>query len=221
MRFYVLKDPPSDSAADKEAGTEAVRSEGYTPGEALRCPACGGFVSMLRWLAPHEAELETWGKSFGDLVYKGYDEILVSERFKSLYERSGLSGLSTFDPVKIVKVIRRRKLIGDPPRYHRADIARSRAAIDQKSSGFVWEEPPTCPECRSGNGIKRWSRVVIEENTWSGEDVFQPRGLAVILVTERFKEFCELNNIKNAYFVPAEEYGHDFYPRESESVRLQ
>jgi hypothetical protein len=145
----------------------------------------------------------------------GFDEILVSERFKSLYQESGLTGLSAFDPVKIVKVVRRRKLIGQPPRYYRAEIARSRAAIDQSASEFVWGEPPTCPECRQGNPIKRWSRIIIEPGTWSGEDMFQPRGLGRILVTDRFKEFCEINEVKNAYFVPAEHFGHDFYPWES------
>jgi hypothetical protein len=176
MKFYILDVPPSGSSVDMECGTEAFRVEGHTRGDALRCSACGGYISMLRWLPPYEAELETWGRSFGDFAYKGYDEILVSDRFKLLYEKSSLRGLSSFDAVRIVKVMRRRELIGHPPPYYRADVARSRAAIDQIASEFVWKKSPTCPECRKGGIIKRWRRLVLEAGTWSGEDIFQARG---------------------------------------------
>ena len=219
MRFYVLRDPPSGSPIDEEAGTEAFRIEGYRAGEAARCPLCGKWISMLSWLPPFEADLETWGRMFGDLAYKGRDEILVSQRFRALFEEYGLIGLSSFDPVSIVKVIRHRKLLGEPPAYYRACVARSRAVIDQQASGFVWREPPTCPECREGRIIKRWSRIILEADTWSGEDVFRPRGLAIILVTERFKDFCKSNDIKNAFLVPMEEFAHNYYPWESSAIQ--
>ena len=51
-----------------------------------------------------------------------------------------------------------------------------------------------------------------------GEDIFIARGLpGTIVVSERFKEWCEANEVRNAVFVPAEEYAHDFYPWEKES----
>ncbi len=59
----------------------------------------------------------------------------------------------------------------------------------------------------------RWQRLILEEGTWTGEDVFRPRGLSgQIMVTQRFKDACEQNGITNAFFTPAEDAGHDFYP---------
>jgi hypothetical protein len=93
-------------------------------------------------------------------------------------------------------------------------IARSRAAIDQIASEFVHESPVSCNECRVGS-IKRWARIVLEEGSWSGEDVFFARGLCgQIITSERFKEFFDRNRINNGIVISAAKYSHDFYPWE-------
>ena len=108
---------------------------------------------------------------------------------------------------------RRRKLTGDPPAYFYSEVQRTRATIDQERSGFVWERPrKVCRECRKGGGIKRWKRIVLEDGTWSGEDIFIPRGLQVYVTSERFKEFCEQERITNVVLVPAEGYWGDLEP---------
>jgi len=56
---------------------------------------------------------------------------------------------------------------------------------------------------------------VLEPRTWSGEDIFIPRDVFVYMVTERFKRFCEENEIANAVFIPAEEYWEDSRPWEN------
>jgi hypothetical protein len=100
-------------------------------------------------------------------------------------------------------------------------VSRGRTAIDLAASGFEWLEPPTCPECRSAI-IVRWQRVVIEEETWTGDDIFIARGLpGTYVVSERFKGVCDEHHIKNAVFVPAESYGHDFYPGMKDPSELQ
>jgi hypothetical protein len=58
-------------------------------------------------------------------------------------------------------------------------------------------------------------RLVLEPGTWTGDDVFEPRGLAEIMAPQRFKDACDRHGIKNAEFRPAEEAGHDFYPGEA------
>lgn len=45
---------------------------------------------------------------------------------------------------------------------------------------------------------------------------FYPRGGGgEIIVSERFKQICERHAVKNACFVPAEEYSWDYYPHET------
>jgi hypothetical protein len=161
--------------------------------------------------------LELWGSAFGDLVFGTAYKLLVSDRFKTLFAESGLRGLEGFGPVEITRVIRRSKKApkGTPPGYYCVSAVRSRAVIDQPASGFEWREPPTCRECYKGHDIKRWKRIIFEPGTWSGEDVFEARGLSGYFTSERFKEFCDEHDIKNAALIPAEEYGHDFYPGEN------
>lgn len=209
MQFYVLNDriPEDDTIWNY---TEFLNTEDSNVGEALRCPTCGRFVSMLEWLPPYKIELIAWGKDgFGDIVYGTGNEILISERFKGAYQKSSLMGLSEFGQVEIIKLRCNKKIIDQVPDYSVVKIARSQAIIDPKASGVIWEEPPTCSECLSGikNGF---ARVIIQEGSWSGEDIFYPRGLpGTILTTQKFKDFCEFHQFKNCRFVRAEEFSRD------------
>jgi len=213
MNFYVLIDPRDISGP---AVTNFGKADPVNRGEAHRCSVCGSYISALPWLPPYKAELEVWGKEYGDIAFMpGGNELLVSARFADLYKAEGLTGLSGFHEVEIMKVIRRggSHLNAPPPRYYCVSIIRSRAAIDLTASEVIHAKPVTCNECRAGS-IKRWSRIVIEENTWSGEDVFEARGLVEIITSERFKEFFVRNRVNNGVLVNAAEYAHDFYPWE-------
>ena len=67
--------------------------------------------------------------------------------------------------------------------------------------------------CRLGSDIRRWQKIIIDEATWQGEDIFIARGLPGTLITsDRFKKFCEDNDISNAILVPADKHNRDFYP---------
>jgi hypothetical protein len=207
MQFYVLDEFPRGPA-----DTCMSKVKGYSQGDAARCPKCREYVSLLSWLPPFRVVLKLVGNEFGDLVFGVGDDFLVSQHFRDLYQRHGLSGLSGFEPVEVIKVKSRRKKRPNPPPYFRAVVIRSRTAIDLAASGFEWLEPPTCMECRLGT-IARWKRVVIGEGTWTGDDIFFPRGLSGrIFVSERFKQVCENNHVTNAIFLPAESLAHDYYP---------
>jgi hypothetical protein len=209
-RFYALTRQIS-SGAD----TTYLAETGFKVGDAQRCPLCGSFISMLAWLSPYRAELHLSGKEFGDLTDIHAGDVLVSQKFREVYYECGLTGLTGFDPVEVIKVKSRRKLRSRPPMYFRVNAMRGQMALDMDASGFEWVKPPTCSYCRTGI-IKRWKRLVLEPGTWTGEDAFVPRGLASqTMVSQRFKDACERHGIKNAIFTPAEEAGHDFYPGES------
>lgn len=210
MQFFILNQEPI--AERQTARVDAIKAEGAKYGEAPRCEKCGKYVGMRQWLPPYRVELEAWGLHFADVVIVGTD-LLVSIRFKQAWERAQLVGLSGFDDTEVVKVKRHRKAIGNSPAYFRAIVSRSLTAIDLAASEFEWEAATICSVCRLGNVIKRWKHTIVDQGTWTGEDVFIARGLpGEIIVSNRFKEFCDHSSMKNAVFVPSEKYGHDFYP---------
>jgi len=207
-KIYLLKhtDP------SYEATTDFIKGDPHNILPTRRCPACGGPVSMLPWAPPFRAELETWGKRFGDMAFGSGDDLLISERFKDLWLKSGLVGLEGFEPVEIVKVVRRGKRFKEPPpAYFRVVAQRSQAAFDVVSSGVQWLEPPSprCEVCRVGGNAKGWERIVLEEEP--KENIFTVRGLgAWVLVDEQFKRFVEEHGLSNCPLMPAEEAAHWF-----------
>ena len=208
MRFYVLDTFPKGNAE-----TFMTEAKGSQQGDAPKCESCGDYVGSLQWLPPLRADLELCGKEFGDFAFApGSDSFLVSSRFKEAYQGAYLAGLTGFDPVEIVKVTSRRKKLPARPPYFRVVPTRSRTYIDVVASEFEWLEPPACRECLSAP-VVRWKRLLIDEGTWSGDDIFFARGLTgTVFATQRFKDLCDTHKITNAIFTPAESYAYDFYP---------
>jgi hypothetical protein len=154
--------------------------------------------------------VEARGRRFGDLAFvPAGDDFLVSARFCDAYRTHNLSGLEPFEPVEVISVKRKKQTVGEPPRYMKATVARGTTKIDIQTSGLEHDHTPTCSHCLSAI-IVRWRRTMIDESTWSGADIVVPIGLRQFVVTERFKDACEANDIANAVFVPAEESGYDF-----------
>jgi hypothetical protein len=213
MMFFVLDNPKAgraDAVTDYHLVAEATR------GEAPRCPVCGRYLGMIPLLPPVRLELEAWGSRWGDVAFGPGDQILVSGKLMKLFTEADLVGFVRFDPVETMRSSGRKSGAGDPPKYWLASIQRGRAALDESASGVVREVTSMCKECRAGGNVKRLRKVVLEANTWSGEDVFFARGLpGTILVSERFKQLCQVNNLANCSFIAAEDFGFDYYPHES------
>ncbi len=213
MIFYVLRKPDED----KLGVTEFLPLEPHNTAEAPLCQACGNVLGMLPWLPPYKAELEYWGRTSGDIAFGPGCELLVSEKFKETFEKHKLTGLSNFASVQIVKVKTHNKTFPKKiPPYYCVNIARSKAAIDHKSSGLVLDEPWVCNMCHIGGVIKRTKKIVLETNTWSGEDIFFARGLpGTIITSERFKDFFDIIGIKSGVLTKASQYQFNHYPWEN------
>jgi hypothetical protein len=133
------------------------------------------------------------------------NNLLVSPRFKQIYEENGLSGLRGFDSVELKRVTRHnRQLLGMPPAYLAVHVAYGDTAIDPIASGVEWMDNDECKLCLMGDKLRRRRRIVVDEKTWTGEDTFLLRGLHVeFVVSDRFRNLCEENGVSNAFFVPA------------------
>ncbi len=207
-QFYALIHPdPGQSLFD----TEFDEEEPINRTGALKCPSCHGAVTSRIWVSPFIAKLTTWGRAFGDFAFLSDEDVLVSSRVRTAFEESDLVGITEFCPIEIKRIVRRKRFQGPPPAYHYLRIAQSGANIDDAASETYRKgiKKPMCPQCHEA-GIDRFKRVILQPNTWTGEDIFAVWGLpSAIMVTERFKIFCEQNAFTNAIFVPAEEYSYD------------
>jgi hypothetical protein len=185
MKFYIIDTPTIDTTEGLLGGMRALKAEGFSTGEAVRCPECNRFLTMLRWLPPYRVELERWGREYGDFASIGQD-MIVSERLVLAFQDSGLHGLSSFEPLEVVKVIDHARRSTQPlPRYFTATVTLSPTTVDQHASGYIWvDKSKVCPACLSDR-LKRFARIVIKEETWNGDDIFYPRG-----GTMRCSGFC-------------------------------
>jgi hypothetical protein len=94
------------------------------------------------------------------------------------------------------------------PTYHLVEIERLGPELDEDASGAV-RRSLECAYCHRGY-LEKWERVIIKPASWTGEDIFFPRGLpGICVVSERFKQIIETCQLTNAWLIPAERYAFD------------
>lgn len=216
MGYYVLK--TSHELRPGNYSTNFVEADPAQFGEAPLCGGCGRPIGHEPWLGPYKVQLELWGKDFGDLAFGPGGGLLVSEKFKNLYEQEGLCGLANFITVTVenVEFVNEEMAGKEPPGYYFTTVCNSGAEVDAEASGIESATAVVCDECRGGY-IKRFARVELVPDTIGDEDIFVARGLPNLFIAgERFKEFCERNEIKNALLVEAQSYSEDFFPWEKQ-----
>jgi hypothetical protein len=214
MHFYVLKPGGRIRFGTKWAYADQI--DPVLRGEGRKCPVCGGPISGLQWLPPHRIKLSSAKpEKWGDFLWGAGFFLMVSDRFKAIYESERLAGITVFYPsAEVVRIGRRRTgdLPPSLPAYHLIEIVWNGANQDDAASGVVYERPEKikCAYCRIGVSGRKQSGIIIEEDSWTGADIFTPRGApAGIMVSERFKQVMEGHKLKNAWLIPAERYAYD------------
>ena len=212
MNFFHLT---GTDVNDDVAGTDCGKPEGSVSEDAPTCPECGGITGLLVWMPPFRIEMQFWGYKHGDIAFGAGMDLLVSERFKEQFVRQKLTGLDFLGSAEVVKVTPKR-MSRNMPQYTVARVKRARAVVDEDASGVDREDGPVCEACRFGGDIKRWSGIVVDPDSWEGEDIFIARGFpGDIITSERFYDFCQRHEFTNVNLVPAETFGHDYYPWEN------
>ncbi|NMO15796.1 hypothetical protein HPC49_31025 [Pyxidicoccus fallax] len=67
-------------------------------------------------------------------------------------------------------------------------------------------------------GTDGFNGFVLEPGSWNGDDVFEPRGLGVHVVSERFAHFVSKHQLTNIVLTPTERYVWDPLRRFSQPV---
>lgn len=213
-QFYVLK--PEEGIRFGRKWSYADIVEPINSGNAERCPVCDKPVSMKRWLPPYRIHLSSAKpEKWGDFLWGAGFPLLVSAYFKEIYEREQLSGIVEFSsPIEIVRIGKRKT--GDMPyplpEYHLIHVPWGGANQDDLASGLTHEQPEMikCYYCRGAVTWRKQERIVIEEGSWNGTDIFKPRNAPIqFMVSKRFKDIAESYKLKNLLLIPAEKYGYD------------
>jgi hypothetical protein len=212
MNFYVLEPDGGICFGTKWAYADQVDPVRF--GEGDKCTVCGGPIGGRRWLPPHRIKLSSAKpEKWGDILWGAGFLLMVSDRFKTIYEAEGLTGITVFHPpAEIVRV--GRKKTGDLPpslpQYHLIEIVWNGANQDDVASEVVRGKPVKCSYCRVGGNPKRQQRIAIEQESWTGMDIFTPRGAPVgVVVSERFKRAAEVRKLRNVWLIPSEKYAYD------------
>lgn len=219
MLFYVLDSPYPVQKGEHFAETEMFRSDSVEKKVLHLCPQCGRSIGGKISIPPYAAELVLWTNGFGDIAFScGSGEMLFTERFKRLFEESGLTGLSfqgkaTIEKIKCMKGVRKKNLPVMPV-YYFAYVSIGNAVVNHQLSNTLFDPggEPTCNYCRAGL-IRKIGPLVIEENSWDGTDIFVPRGIGgTTIVSEAFVRWFRENQINNGRIIPTEAYLWDQTP---------
>ena len=193
----------------------AVHDTAYLPaddsryGDAPRCDACGQFVDGRLWLPPFRVELTLRGSEWGDFACFGSrGAFLVSDRAAAVLTEAGLTGLSGFEPVEVVRASGAKL---PPPVYVHVVVARGRAVVDERRSQLIRPEPPKCDHCLSAP-LEGINGFVVDAGSWAGTDVFFPRGFTGLVVASRaFRDVVESAELTNITLTPTSTYEWDPY----------
>jgi hypothetical protein len=180
-------------AATFEAVGEVERAE------PPHCEVCGWRLGLLRRLPPYDYKMTS--KHVADLVTDG-GVFAVSPQFEEQFVSAGLKGLEfSQSPVH---------LTNSSAVIYIAQPAYTYTLIDTEASGAVVREFVGCKACGSA-AYNKIDRIVIREDTWTGEDVFTLSSLkGVVLVTQRFVDFVNANQFSGFSFKHQDDFHFDY-----------
>lgn len=212
MNFYVLKPDGRIRFGTKWAYADQVDPVRFGKGD--KCPVCGGAIGGRKWLPPHRIKLSSANpEKWGDFLWGTGFLLMASDRFKRIYETEGLTGITVFHPPAEVVRVGRKKTGDLPPslpEYCLIEIVWNGANQDDVASELLQGKPVRCPYCRIGGNPRRQRRIAIERGSWTGVDIFTPRGAPVaVMVSERFNQVAEVRGLRNVWLIPSEKYGYD------------
>ena len=129
---------------------------------------------MKQWLPPRKIKLSK--PVYPDFIsrWEG-DGIVVSDYFMKLYKKSGLKGISAFNPLEVTEVNSLKKDPIRPPLYYDAIPVISNAQIDHRKSKIKgYKHEHKCLLCDpEGITVSTINSIYLNWIGWEGEDIFR------------------------------------------------
>ncbi len=167
---------------------------------------------------PYFVDLEVYRKYYTDVTEMVSAQLFISQRFKELYDRSGLRGLVEIHRAEIETLRQcgqaKRMQLPPMPDSYIANPQPIGVATDHKLSEteFYLGREPTCSYCRYGS-ILRQNCFVLDESTWNGDNIFRLLSIGgTIAVDQNFKDWFDDNHFTGIKFIRAEEDSRDYAP---------
>jgi hypothetical protein len=190
--------------------------------ESPKCPKCGSAVGGRIWQPPYDVILKQ-PRHIGDFIDgPGGCNFLVTEKVLAIYDNEKLSGIETRIPITVKRMgttKNAKELI--PPRITGIYITHSLTQEKWDEMGIIWQTPPIndfCQLCGPASGNKRGGairrsreRIVINDNTWQGEDIFYSINGSGIILSEKAALLFKDNKLTNISIIPCEDARHSYY----------
>jgi hypothetical protein len=172
-------------------------------GKAATCKACGHIIGPLEWLPPFQIRLRKGVKTGkpGDVIYGSITGIIVSEKFREVWNKERLQGIEEFRPIEIVG----KRIVTDIKFYY-PKYKLPTAKPDLVKTKIVWtKQPPDCPVCMF-SGKQAIIGIHLSLDTIPDDDLFRSLAFKEIFASERFKQVVESSGLTNIQLIPAEKY---------------
>ncbi|MBQ2800429.1 MAG: hypothetical protein IJF03_03470 [Lachnospiraceae bacterium] len=174
----------------------------FEDGAEKKCPKCGKICEFSR-IGVYHTRLK--GKKQGDF-YHAPGCYIGNSKFLEMLVKYNITGYEIKDIVVDGWFDQRDNLID----LDSSDL--KEIAILGKCGWYAdkdGKEIKRCDKCGIINFStrKEVKGIKVEEDTWDGSDIFSfSNWLGVMICTERLKEACEKEKIKNIRFIPLEEF---------------
>jgi hypothetical protein len=188
--------------------------------EFPKCPKCGRAVGMLYWLPPYDIIIKQ-PKKIGDFIggVIGTD-LIVSEQFKVKYEQSNLKGIEQFIELNVFQMGAKKNTSYAIPKLFGASVKITNTQVDYDKMGVTWFSKPEkniCNLCCPGGGgeggiYQTYEKIVFKQDTLTDYDFFIAINfVGNIMLSERAKDFIEINKFTNVELTTDYETKHDIF----------
>lgn len=198
MDYFLLDNWDLATREVQPGGYSQIKRRGEWELESLpRCLGCGKEVWPLIVKYPFRAEFS--GAKIGDITFGFATTLVVSERFRTLWQGSGLDGLIFSDYPLDVK-FKKKVEFDTPSREFFAAYPEPEFVRLAEQSRAVYSEDPECPTCAVGV-VESVDRLLFETDG-PLTDFFLPSALpGWFVVSQRVRDFVEENHLQNFQFV--------------------
>ncbi|HCJ01519.1 MAG TPA: hypothetical protein DHV31_01370 [Clostridiales bacterium] len=178
--------------------TDAIAADPYIvkEDETSYCPKCKRMSFGLNWYPPYK--IEVYKRNIGDIVL-GTSSIIVSNKFKDVYEQNRLTGIKEFCRIEAVK----GKGIKDEIELYYVKLNRYDVPIDYEKSEMKGDDVGwQCDLCEPNGELIRYVNGIYFKEEFPA-DIFYIYAFGNgIFLSERFIRVMESNgitNLKNNY----------------------